>query len=85
MAAISGADDEHQPEREVLPENGDAPIGVGVRADGEERRVAQVEQAGQADDDVQAQRQQHEDAGMAKPSIQTVWLLEDAERRHAAR
>ena len=53
--------------------NGDVDAGerrcavrVRVRADREERRVAQVEQAGQPDDDVQAEREQNEDAGVRR-------------------
>ena len=39
---------------------------VRVRADRKERGVAEVQQAGHADHDVQAQRQEHEDAGVGE-------------------
>ena len=62
------ADEEHRPEHEpgVAAEVGDdvdaqdavaerrGDVGVGVGADREERRVAEVEQAGHADDEVEA-------------------------------
>ena len=39
---------------------------VGVRADGEEGGVAQVEKAGEADDDVETEGQQDVDPGIAR-------------------
>ena len=57
------ADEEHRPEREVEAGERRGRERVGVRADREERGVAKVEQARQADDDVQAERQQDEDPG----------------------
>ena len=48
------------------PREAEAAIRVGVGADGEERRVAEVEQARHADDDVQSDRQQDEDAGVGE-------------------
>ena len=62
-AATTRADDEHHPEREVLVGEARRREGIRVRADREERGVAEVEQAGKADDDVQAERQQDEDSG----------------------
>jgi hypothetical protein len=50
------------------------PVGVRVGADREEGGIAEVEQAGQPHDDVEAHRQQHPDAGLAKPSTKSVWL-----------
>src|SRR5919198_382910 len=40
--------------------------GPGIRADGEERDVAEVEQARQADDDVEAERQRREDPDLRR-------------------
>ena len=43
-----------------------------VRTDREERRVAEVEQAGEADHDVEAERQQHERAGVGEEVDETA-------------
>ena len=58
-------------------------VRVGVGADREERRIAQVQQAGDADDEVQAEGQEHEDAGVREPVHPGVLRLE--RRRTAAR
>ncbi len=79
-------DDQHQPERACAGRvNGRRAVGVRVRADGEERGVAQVEQAGQANDDVQADRQQDEDAGVGEAADPVLLRAEAAETAAAAR
>ena len=51
-------DRQHDPERQVQPEMGTCQQRVRVRADRVERDVAQIEQPGKPDDDVQAEREQ---------------------------
>ena len=53
------ADRQDDPERQVQAEVRRREQRVDVGADGVERDVAEVEQAGEADDDVEAERQQH--------------------------
>ena len=67
------------------PDEGRRAVGVRVRADREERRIAEVEQAGQADDDVQPEGQQDEDACVREAVHPDDLRLEHAERRDAAR
>src|SRR5256885_3000147 len=52
----------------------------GVRAHREERDVAQIEQSGQANDDVQSQRQRHEDADLGR-HFEVVAVVR-ADQRH---
>jgi hypothetical protein len=80
-----GADDEHRQERQVEARERRVRIGVRVGADGEERRVAQVEQAGQPDDHVEAHRQQHEDAGIGERIEPRQLALHDRERGNSGR
>jgi hypothetical protein len=55
--------------------------GVRVRTDREERRVPEVEQAGEADDDVEPERQEHEHAGVREAVQPDRLALEQAEWR----
>ena len=84
-AATSGADEEHQPERDAQAGEARRAVGVGVGADGEEGRVAQVEQAREADDHVQAERQQDEDARVGEAADPVLLGPEAAERRDEPR
>ena len=63
--ADDAADDRHERDHEQRRQVDVVLVGaqesVGVRADAEERDVAEVEQAAPADDDVQPEREQHED------------------------
>src|SRR6185437_3517036 len=72
---------EEEQERQVLVAERRCPEGVQVRAEGEERRVAEVEEAREADDDVQAQCQQDEHAGVHEAADPGVLALDEAERR----
>ena len=91
-----GADDEHRPEDEpggVAEERRDVDaqdlvaerrggVRVGVGADREERRVAEVQEAGHADDQVEAEGQEHEHAGVREAVDPGVLGLERREGRH---
>ena len=81
------ANEQHHPEREVLAGEAGGREGVGVRADREERGVTKVEQPGEADDDVEAQCQQHEDAGRGEDVDPHPLFVEAVERweRHDQR
>jgi len=74
-------DEEHRDERQVRAGERRVAVGVGVRADRKERGIAQVEQAGHADDDVEAHRQQHEDAGIGERVVPDAAALDDRQRR----
>jgi hypothetical protein len=75
-------DDDQDDERQVQPGERGGPVRIRIRADREEGRVAEVEEAGEADDDVETERQQHEHAGVGKAVDPRAQTLEGAERRH---
>ena len=91
-AATAAPTEEHRPEHEpcVAAEVGDdvdaqdavaeqrRDVGVGVRADREERRVAEVEQARDTDDEVQAEREHDEHARIGEPVHPGVGRLGEA-------
>src|SRR5256885_5994215 len=54
---------------------------VGVGADGEERRVAEIEESGEADHDIQADRQQDIHAGIGRRVDQGPAAATGNERR----
>ena len=62
----TGADEQHRDEWEIRLRERGIGICVGICPDGEEGRIAKVEQPGQTDDDIQAHRQQHEDPGVGE-------------------
>ena len=59
-AGDGGADRQDDPERQVQIEVRRGEQRIDVRADRVERDVAEIEQSGEADDDVEPERQQHE-------------------------
>ena len=83
--ADNASDDRHDRDHEQRGQVDVVLIGaqesVGVRADAEEGDVAQVEQAAPADDDVQPEREQHEDDGVERDPADVAALEAD---RHEA-
>ena len=77
------ADDEHRQEREGVAAERRRAIRVGVGAERKERGVAEIEQAGQADDDVQPDREQDERAGVREPIEPRIERLEGVQGRDA--
>ena len=72
---------EHRPERDRVMGERRSPVRICVGADGEEGRVAQVQQAGQAHDHVQADRQQHPDTSLGEAVNEAGLVVEARERR----
>ena len=79
------ADRQDDPERQVQIEVRAGEQRIGVGADGVERDVAEIEQAGEADDDVQAEREQHVEDGVVGDAHPAGADLRQRERQHGER
>ena len=83
--ARDGADDhdqrDHDDRGQVDSELLGAEQRVGVRADAVERDVAEVEQAAPADDDVEAEREQHVEHGLERDALDVARAGEDGQQR----